>query len=609
MSPHSLIPCPKIQCTNQLVLHSFRNKKPPVFEYVTFRLHQPRSKCYPIEKTRAFFTTERIAEIGSCHCDNCPAGTLSKERFDQVFDDKTIKEIRGSGIDGYIGVLALLLHLDKTFLIFKFIEKKYTDRYLATPRDWQNLPGSKIEVLPQGTFGNIFELDTECKDMIYDEWKTSFQFLIPPLSWDHRSEERCIYKEQIAPFNIIKLVGNGGFAKVYEAQMLKGYHDFRDIPQDGKVAIKQYRDDEFGKNDCDKEMSNNVLYKHERIMAVQAALHFRETYMHIYPLAETSLQEHLTTKDPIELYREDPEVKNYENEDQLRDKVTRCIWRQYQGLLSALDHIHYGSSQRLGYHFDLKPDNILIYNNKWAITDLGMAHYKLVPTDAAIAQSLTSRKAGNDTYGPPERSDVTRAYDIFSVGAIGCDVLAWIKGGHQEVAAFKIRRQETVYIGGIKESGCHYYHLDPKQKRLNTAVIKLLEDTIEEGGLLGNVASVLKEMLSYDRAGRPRAKEAEKKFANALGRQPFNVPPPEFVLNKDMLQVPGWKPQQLSLSRRNSGSNQQFPSDMVDEQSVLIPKVHVEDTQEPMNNVSVQMATDDEDSVMDESGYESSDKD
>jgi hypothetical protein len=109
------------------------------------------------------------------------------------------------------------------------MKENYTDRYLATPRNWRNPPLDQIEVLPQEMFGKIFELDTEDESKVKDKWKISFQFLIPPLSLDHRTQQRSIDKEQIAPFHVIKKIGNGGFSTVYEAEMLEGYHDFTDI--------------------------------------------------------------------------------------------------------------------------------------------------------------------------------------------------------------------------------------------------------------------------------------------------------------------------------------------------------------------------------------------
>jgi hypothetical protein len=128
------------------------------------------------------------------------------------------------------------------------------------------------------------------------------------------------------------------------------------------VAIKQYRDDEFGKNDCDKEMKNNTLYNHERVMALQAALHFRETYMHIYPLAQACLQDYLN-EDPLTLYGRGSLDEGHDRDDQFRDKAARLILTEYQGLLSALDHIHRGNTKTLGYHFDLSKNHAAITLN------------------------------------------------------------------------------------------------------------------------------------------------------------------------------------------------------------------------------------------------------
>ena len=116
--------------------------------------------------------------------------------------------------------------------------------------------------------------------------------------------------------------------------------------QDGKVAIKVYSDADIkiATRDCHDEMISNSRHRHPRVMRLQAVIEHRNMFMHIYPLAEGSLRNLLSEGSPSKESSE----SNY--------------WQEFQGLLSALDHIHTGSEQGFGYHFDMsKYDEIWSY--------------------------------------------------------------------------------------------------------------------------------------------------------------------------------------------------------------------------------------------------------
>ncbi|XDG09984.1 hypothetical protein ABKA04_009599 [Annulohypoxylon sp. FPYF3050] len=81
-------------------------------------------------------------------------------------------------------------------------------------------------------------------------------------------------------------------------------------------------------------------------------------------------------------------------------------------LITAVEHMH-GSDIR---HRDLKPDNILVYNDRILITDFGISFHSNQGTEYTNTPTL-----GTPKYLPPEADDKRRcgkAGDIFSLGCV-----------------------------------------------------------------------------------------------------------------------------------------------------------------------------------------------
>jgi serine/threonine protein kinase len=125
------------------------------------------------------------------------------------------------------------------------------------------------------------------------------------------------------------------------------------------------------------------------------------------------------------------------------------IWEQMTGISDALHKIlttvreHPDAKEPLiGYHFDLKPANILVYENKplckstskdytFKITDFGLSWFK-----NAESGSNTQPFIGDPRYMPPEaRSGKSRRkYDVWSLGCILLEVTAFAVKSYKGVA-------------------------------------------------------------------------------------------------------------------------------------------------------------------------------
>ncbi|KAF2719262.1 kinase-like protein [Polychaeton citri CBS 116435] len=110
------------------------------------------------------------------------------------------------------------------------------------------------------------------------------------------------------------------------------------------------------------------------------------------------------------------------------------------------DHLSVPSNTEpimLGYHFDLKPANILVADDgRWIVSDFGQAYFKRGDKSSGVAY-----QGGTDAYAPPELSNVTSKYldryDVFSLGCILLELIAYVVGGPSKRAEFIECRKST----------------------------------------------------------------------------------------------------------------------------------------------------------------------
>lgn len=112
-----------------------------------------------------------------------------------------------------------------------------------------------------------------------------------------------------------------------------------------------------------------------------------------------------------------------------------------------------GSLQLFGRHGDIKPQNVLCFGNAntglgrpiLKITDLGLAEFK---TSIANIYKSSSKISMTAAYRPPEydteNGKVGQSHDIWALGCLYLEMIAWILGGWELVQEFeKLRVAET----------------------------------------------------------------------------------------------------------------------------------------------------------------------
>jgi len=194
-----------------------------------------------------------------------------------------------------------------------------------------------------------------------------------------------------------------------------------------------------------------------------------------------------------------------------------------QGLSSALVKVHSlnlntrdhdTELERIGYHHDIRPANILVDSRTFYLADFGLA--KMKPGDA---KSETDWITGLGDYVGPEcrneqdlqRSRVGRPLDIWSFGCMLSEVAANIKGGADGVEKFRKIREGPAARRGMSDT---YFFAGGK---LRESVITWFEKSKahdqSKSGVLSGLLEVATLMLKIEPRNRPKASEVHEKLA------------------------------------------------------------------------------------------------
>jgi len=217
------------------------------------------------------------------------------------------------------------------------------------------------------------------------------------------------------------------------------------------------------------------------------------------------------------------------------------LWPQMLGVAEGLKLIINRSSSSpessIGFHFDLKPQNILILEklqgDTLVISDFGQA--RLLEHDSFTSRLTFGR--GTDSYTPPEHSTgfVIKAqqnkYDIWPLGIILMEVLAFVVQGEtgperlghvrftrerggmdsrfwrltDQLGKGELKPQVKRFMNDIKDNS-HY--VNEENKKFVSNVIDLAEDMLQPDPRcrisIDNVVERMKAIFSCERRIAPR---------------------------------------------------------------------------------------------------------
>lgn len=171
-----------------------------------------------------------------------------------------------------------------------------------------------------------------------------------------------------------------------------------------------------------------------------------DAYNLVFPCAKTNLDHFLRDRSyqAPEAYQNRPE--------------SSPLWTQMMGISKALDRIiNYNPSGRVeakaffGYHFDLKPANILVdESDRFLVSDFGHAIF-----NEAGSKSGVPGVGGTPAYAPPEIdrdiSEPNRKYDIWSLGCILLEVCTFVVKGYDGVEKFDALRLTQAMDSNVED--------------------------------------------------------------------------------------------------------------------------------------------------------------
>ncbi|GES66615.1 putative 2-5A-dependent ribonuclease [Aspergillus terreus] len=325
---------------------------------------------------------------------------------------------------------------------------------------------------------------------------------------------------------------SGGFGHITkEVIAARHYHRKSGVcTTEVEVARKLFR----SKLDYDRERINlkrlsESIAQHRHIVLPLATITIGHQFNILFPLAKMDLEDFLVGG------RISPAQCSM---DELLDEATH--------LADALDHLHnrLGVSTR-GYHMDLKPANILVYEEpnplrphgigKWKITDFGLSIIERperrdsvegFPQDP-VTETITRLKGMEGTYQAPEVSDggISRRSDVWSFGCILVRVFAFALDGIEGLHRLDRLRQKAEDGVGPYE---HDYFARGNPPVLNPHIENWIRSLPHRRGayndeFLNGCARLLSSTLKINKNARPEAisvKEALGDLKFALHRPP-----------------------------------------------------------------------------------------
>lgn len=249
--------------------------------------------------------------------------------------------------------------------------------------------------------------------------------------------------------------------------------------------------------------------KHPNILPLLAAYQHGDKYNMIFPYAERNLKNYWETKEP----------------PRSPDSIMEFLGEIF-ALAAGLGSIHKiestNETNHCGYHRDIKPTNILNTGKKFMIADFGLALFRpLTYHDTCKSNSSgVDFNWGLSTYRAPEcggnRMKASRASDIWSLGCVFAEVLAFLIWGKAGPKKFSDMRKEETSTNGGFSMPVDWFHDGTDLKK---SVLNFFELTKMNGGLISETTRIVKLMLRKEESKRLKADELLRLLREALSAE------------------------------------------------------------------------------------------
>lgn len=378
-------------------------------------------------------------------------------------------------------VFAILLHIREPAVIRNFSS---IDQLQSHGPDL-SLPFRKgaLDFLPPATAASFFEA----------QWA----FAVPVFS--RRFQHRNLDPKTILPFVTLEYVGKGAFGVVHKMGIHPQHHELHHLLCDdqGVVTIARKELLEAAPQTSDdaeqKVLSKLNCLKHGNIVELLGSYRLPGKLTLLFPLASASLSSCFKSGEPLVGFA---------------DASSAIL--ALPGLASALQTLHRYRTEDMaliGCHHDIKPDNILVMDGKFVLSDFGLSTFK----DPAQG-SNTYFRIGQGFYFSPESEDydddfakgrIGRSSDIWSLGCVILELITFMSSGVTGVAQFE--KERKVIFGGYYTTST--FHYGKEENPGVVAQISKLQAEPTGDDAWRDLVDLVAEMLRIDPALRPPALE------------------------------------------------------------------------------------------------------
>lgn len=382
----------------------------------------------------------------------------------------------------YRKVFSILVLMERPYEIMSFIEEEVCDadlplakmcRPMGSPSSFdfcrRNIsPFQKLQCFENWGDGAIADFEQH-------QWT-----MLAPFFNQLKSKHNCHHifePDVILPFTSWKKgAKRSGHGQVYKVEIHPDHHALHTFEEPTNIfAIKELysKEKEFSRQKEDFKREVETLkrlsrpeHAHDHLITLLATYEQAERYFLVFPWASADLLGYWKDINPTPS----------------RDKAT-SLWlaKQCQGIADALSRIHRyetlsGTSllhpssfsrrdsidintitcrnprQLFGRHGDIKPDNILWFPDRdgghgiLKLTDFGTAHFS---TRDSVSTEEREDIPNSATYRPPEwdlpNPMLRSSYDIWTLGCVYLEFIAWFMGGCEFLKMFGEKRQTADY--------------------------------------------------------------------------------------------------------------------------------------------------------------------
>ncbi|KAF5966593.1 kinase [Fusarium coicis] len=387
----------------------------------------------------------------------------------QIICGKSDRELGANPVcKTYQKIFVILVLLKRASLIVSFLHKVCDD---DLPLRLDDKVKAKVLTVITKNGERVSLYGFKQKQSFYDKFiEKQWLVLSPYFRSCSRTKDTTqeLSEYHIPPFTSLSLAAEGGFSWVFKVGIHGDHHDFKtsnDTRQAFAVKkIKRGKPPHKARIDPNHEaiVSRDIKDRHPNLVSLLVTYKHHGDYHFVFPWAEADLKGYWETINP--------KPSGADRNATLKWLVTQC-----KGLADGLSSIHCYSTTSsnlhgrstpppdnfsenaihvlFGRHGDMKPENILWYpeipstpetvGGILKITDFGFSEFSSKPK---VDRERRGFIVNSPSYRAPE-IDVTTgdgligpSYDVWALGCIYLEFLAWWLGGRDYVQSFANRR-------------------------------------------------------------------------------------------------------------------------------------------------------------------------